>query len=72
MASRIKFTRKVKRGLVLARGLLIDSFDPDTFTSAAQVRKWTKAQQREFNAAMAWLEQVESDLAPAQPEAVAA
>mgnify|MGYP000971804966 FL=1 len=55
----IKFTSKVRRGLALARGLLIDSFDPDATPSARQVKSWKAKDQADFNAAMAWMEFVE-------------
>lgn len=68
--NRIKFTSKVKRGIVLARGLLIDSFDSDATPSDRQVRGWTRAQERDLNAALAWMEQVESDTTPAPAQEV--
>ena len=55
----IKVTSKVRRGLALARGLLIDSFDPDATPSARQVKSWKAKDQADFNAAMAWMEFVE-------------
>lgn len=63
---KVKLTRKVRRGLEHARGLLIDSFDSDATPSDRQVRGWTRAKQAEFNAAMSWLEQngVKPEVAP--------
>lgn len=66
-AKRIKFTSKVKRGMVSIRSLLIDSFDDTKPPTTAIVAQWTKAQQREFNAAMEWLEQVETDVTGVSP-----
>ena len=56
----IRFTSKIRRGLILMRGLLIDSFDDSKPPTASIVKGWTAKDQREFNAAMAWLEQVEA------------
>lgn len=68
MSDRVRFTKKVKRGLALARWLLIDSFDPDATPSDRQVKRWRRPDQQDFNAAMAWLEQVEADQKPQAAE----
>lgn len=56
-----RFTRKVRRGLLLARQLLLASFDDDALPSRRAVKAWTLPQEHDFNAAMAWLESVEID-----------
>lgn len=63
---RPKFSRKVKRGMVLARGLLVDSFNPDAMPSDRQVRTWTRKAQADFNAAMVWMEWVEESMKAVQ------
>ena len=52
----MKFTAPIRRGLVLAHGLLVDSFDMDAKPSASQVKQWTKRERDDFNKAMSWLE----------------
>ena len=67
-----RFTSVVRRGLVLVRGLLLDSFDDNKPPSPAIVKGWTRRQQTEFNRAMAWIEQIEeraAEEADAQPVA---
>lgn len=59
---RVKFTAKVRRGLIDVRALLIDSFDDDATPSRRQVREWPAKRQHDFNAAMAWLESIEEHL----------
>lgn len=59
---RVKCTAKVKRGLVLVRGLTLDALNPDAAPGFTTVRKWKRRQERELNAALEWLEQVEADL----------
>lgn len=63
-----KFTRKVKRGLVLMRGLLIDSFNDDASPSRRQVASWPRKDQDDFNTAMAWLESIEAQQEAPQEE----
>lgn len=60
MATRIKFTAKVKRGLALMRQLIIDSYDHDASWPDSIVDKWRKPQVAEFNAAMEWVAQVDA------------
>jgi hypothetical protein len=54
-----KYTAKVRRGLALIRGLLIDSFDDRKPSTAVIVSGWKKAKQSDLNAALAWVEGVE-------------
>lgn len=68
--NRVKLTGKVKRGLVLARGLILDSLNPDASHGYITVGKWKRSDERDLNAALAWMEQVEADIA-AKAEVVA-
>jgi hypothetical protein len=61
--TRVKLTSKVKRGLVLARTLTLNALSPDEAPGFTTVRTWTRKMERELNAALAWMEQVEADLA---------
>lgn len=63
MATRVKFTAKVKRGLVTMRAVVLDGLDPSASPLRWARKKWTRAEERDFNAALAWMEQVEDDLA---------
>lgn len=58
---RVKLTKKVKRGLVLCYGLLMDSFDDDATPSRRQAAQWTRRQGGDYNAAVDWLAQVVAD-----------
>lgn len=59
----VKFTRKVKRGLVLMHGLMIDTLG-DGPIAQFTVSKWPRPMQHDFNAAMAWLESIEAATEP--------
>lgn len=56
-ATRIKKTRRVKRGLAAMRELLLAGFDSNMPPSDTIVKTWKKSKQRDFNAAMDWIEQ---------------
>jgi hypothetical protein len=56
----VRFTGKVRRGLALARSLVIDSLSDDAAPPQTTVRlRWTATMQDDFNAAMRWMEQKE-------------
>lgn len=74
-----KFNGKTRRGLALMRGLLIDALTPGGISAHKTVRTWPRAQQRDFNQAMTWLEELEerealraTAAAEREPEPVAA
>lgn len=54
--SKPKLTRKVRRGLALMRGLLLDAFDESAPPAGATTARWPKYLQDDFNSGMAWIE----------------
>lgn len=57
--SKIKYTSKIKRGMALARMIVMASLDDNMMSSASIIAKWTEKQRREFNDYLAWAEQEE-------------
>lgn len=51
-----RFTSVVRRGLADVRTLVVDSFDANKPPSNTVTSHWTKKRQREFNAAMDWID----------------
>lgn len=61
----MKFTRKVRRGLCLARRLMLDVCDDSKPPAAAIVAKWPRRWQEDYNAAVDWMASVEVE--PEEP-----
>jgi len=57
--TKIKFTGKVRRGLALFRMVQMASQSDDCPSIPTFISRWTKAQQSDYNAALAWCEQEE-------------
>lgn len=55
----IKFTHKVRRGMALARMLLIWSVDDSKPPTQSIIDGWSKALQSDYNTFLAWAEQEE-------------
>lgn len=56
---RVQLNAKTKRGLLLARDLLISVWDGENALPANQVAKWPKYKQSEMNQALDWLDQLD-------------
>lgn len=61
----MKFTRKVRRGLCLARRLMLDVCDDSKPPAATIVAKWPRRWQDDYNAAVDWMASVEVE--PEEP-----
>ena len=57
--AKIKFTGKVRRGLALMRMVQMAAQDDSCPPIQTMIGRWTKAQQGDYNAALAWCEQEE-------------
>lgn len=57
--AKIKFTSKVRRGLALFRMVQMAALRDDMPPAQTMISRWTKAQQSDYNAALAWCEQEE-------------
>lgn len=53
---KVRFTAKVRRGLVLVHQLMLDAFNDDKPPVGTIVGRWKKSQRSDFDAAMAWME----------------
>ncbi len=58
-SKKIKFTSKVRRGLALFRMVQMAALSDDCPPAQTMISRWTKAQQSDYNAALAWCEQEE-------------
>ena len=56
---KIQFTGKVRRGLALMRMVQMASMSDDCPSIPTFIERWSKAQQSDYNAALAWMEQEE-------------
>lgn len=68
MPKKIRYTAKIRRGLEHMRGLLIDALDDSKPPASRIVSGWKQSVQREFNAAMEWIEQETGVGAQEQPQ----
>lgn len=56
---KVQFTGKVRRGLALMRMVQMASMSDDCPSIPTFIERWSKAQQSDYNAALAWMEQEE-------------
>lgn len=63
---RLKFTVRVKRGLTRMRDLTLKSFDPSEPPSETQIKRWRASERADYEAALAWVDQIARDLPAAQ------
>lgn len=56
---KVQFTGKVRRGLALMRMVQMAAQSDDCPSIPTFIERWSKAQQSDYNAALAWMEQEE-------------
>lgn len=57
---KVQFTGKVRRGLALMRMVQMVAQRDDCPPAQTFIERWTKGQQSDYNAALAWIEQEEN------------